>query len=133
MGLGKDNGIRKAATIIDEVASAICQFRHFAEECEVIERWIGAIETTLNNHLVEWGLIEQRKTVSFRIGDTIFENVRLEKAYKGNYHLLCEVEGKERKFVITNKKEEYALIDKVGIDNLTDKQLCSLVETFHVR
>lgn len=59
--------------------------------------------------------------------------MRVEKAYKGNYHLLCEAEGKERKFVITNKKEEYALIDKVGIDNLTDKQLCSLVETFFVR
>lgn len=91
------------------------------------------VETTLNNHLAEWGLLEQRKNVSFRIGDTIFENVRVEKAYKGNYHLLCEVEEKERKFVITNKKEEYALIDKVGIDNLTDKQLCSLVETFFVR
>ena len=62
-----------------------------------------------------------------------FENVRVEKAYKGNYHLLCEVEGKGRKFVINNKKEQYALIDKVGIDNLTDKQLCSLVETFFVR
>ena len=73
------------------------------------------------------------RNVSFRIGDTIFENVRVEKAYKGNYHLLCEAEGKERKFVITNKKEEYALIDKVGIDNLTDKQLYSLVETFFVR
>ena len=85
------------------------------------------------SYLAEWGLLEQRKNVSFRIGDTIFENVRVEKAYKGNYHLLCEVEGKERKFVITNKKEEYALIDKVGIDNLTDKQLCSLVETFFVR
>lgn len=77
--------------------------------------------------------IVKTKNVSFRIGDTIFENVRVEKAYKGNYHLLCEVEGKERKFVITNKKEEYALIDKVGIDNLTDKQLCSLVESFFVR
>ena len=133
LALGKDNGIRKAETIINEVASAIDQFRHFAEECEVSQRWIGAVETTLNNHLAEWGLLEQRKNVSFRIGDTIFENVRVEKAYKGNYHLLCEVEGKERKFVITNKKEEYALIDKVGIDNLTDKQLCSLVETFFVR
>lgn len=133
LALGKDNGIRKAETIINEVASAIGQFRHFAEECEVSQRWIGAVETTLNNHLAEWGLLEQRKNVSFRIGDTIFENVRVEKAYKGNYHLLCEVEGKERKLVITNKKEEYALIDKVGIDNLTDKQLCSLVETFFVR
>ena len=133
LALGKDNGIRKAETIINEVASAIGQFRHFAEECEVSQRWIGAVETTLNNHLAEWGLLEQRKNVSFRIGDIFFENVRVEKAYKGNYHLLCEVEGKGRKFVITNKKEEYALIDKVGIDNLTDKQLCSLVETFFVR
>ena len=133
LALGKDNGIRKAETVIGEVASAIRQFRLFAEECEVSQRWIGAVETTLNNHLAEWGLLEQRKNVSFRIGDAIFENVRVEKAYKGNYHLLCEVEGKERKFVITNKKEEYALIDKVGIDNLTDKQLCSMVETFFVR
>jgi len=66
LALGKDNGIRKA-------------------------------ETTLDNHLAEWGLLEQRKNVSFRIGDTIFENVRVEKAYKGNYHLLCEAEGKEGK------------------------------------
>ena len=133
LALGKDNGIRKAETIIDEVASAIRQFRHFAEECEVGRHWIGAVETTLNNHLAEWGLFERRENVSFRIGDTVFENVRVEKAHKGNYHLLCEVEGKERKFVITGKKEEYKLIDKVGIDNLTDKQLYSLVETFFVR
>ena len=78
-------------------------------------------------------MFEQREDVSFRICDTFFENVRVEKAYKGNYHLLCEVEGKERKFVITSKKEEYTLIDKVGIDNLTDKQLYSLVETFFVK
>ena len=53
LALGKDNGIRKAETIINEVASAIGQFRHFAEECEVSQRWIGAVETTLNNHLAE--------------------------------------------------------------------------------
>ena len=76
---------------------------------------------------------EQKENVSLRIGDTVFENVRVEKTYKGNYHLLCEVEGKERKLVITSKKAEYALIDKVGIDNLTDKQLHSLVKTFFVK
>ena len=133
LALGKDNGIRKAESIIDEVASAIRQFRHFAEGCEVSQRWIGAVEATLNNHLAEWGLSEQKENVSLRIGDTVFENVRVEKTYKGNYHLLCEVEGKERKLVITSKKAEYALIDKVGIDNLTDKQLHSLVKTFFVK
>ena len=133
LALGKDNGIRKAETIIDEVASAIRQFRHFSEECEVAQRWIGAIETTLNNHLAEWGLFKRRTNVSLRIAETLFENVRVEKTYKGNYHLLCEVEGKERKFVITNKKKEYSLIDKVGTDNLTEEQLYLLVKTFFVR
>lgn len=42
------------------------------------------------------------------------------------------MDGKERKFVITGKKEGYALIDRVGTDNLTDEQLYSLVETFFV-
>ena len=69
LALGKDNGIRKAETIIDEVASAIRQFRHFAEGCEVSQRWIGAVEATLNNHLAEWGLFEQKENVSLRIGD----------------------------------------------------------------
>ena len=133
LALGKDNGIRKAESIIDEVASAIRQFRHFAEGCEVSQRWIGAVEATLNNHLAEWGLSEQKENVSLRIGDIVFNNVRVKKTYKGNYHLLCEVEGKERKLVITSKKAEYALIDKVGIDNLTDKQLHSLVKTFFVK
>ena len=133
LALGKDNGIRKAETIIDEVASAIRQFRHFSEECEVAQRWIGAIETTLNNHLAEWGLFKRRTNVSLRIAETLFENVRVEKTYKGNYHLLCEVEGKERKFVITNKEKEYSLIDKVGTDNLTEEQLYLLVKTFFVR
>ena len=59
LALGKDNGIRKAESIIDEVASAIRQFRRFAEECEVGQPWIGAVETTLDNHLAEWGLFEQ--------------------------------------------------------------------------
>lgn len=40
------------------------------------------------------------------------------------------MDGRERKHVITSKKEEYALIDKVGVDRLTDEQLRSLVETF---
>lgn len=78
------------------------------------------------SHLVDWGLSEQRKDISFSIDGTLFENVRVEQTYKGNYHLLCEVNGKERKFVITNKKDEYALIDKVGVDNLTKEHLVLL-------
>lgn len=128
--LAKDNGIRKAETIIHEVAESISHFRQYAEECKVSQQWIGAVETTLKSHLADWGLSEQRKDISFSIDGMLFENVRVERTYKGNYHLLCEANGKERKFVITNKKDEYVLIDKVGIDNLTKEQLSLLVKKF---
>lgn len=130
LALGKENGIKRAEGIIGEVAAAIRRFRDFAEECEVSPRWTGAVETTLLHHLTEWGLAERRKATTIKTGETLFENIRVEKTYKGNYHLLCKVEGRERKYVITSKKEEYALIDKVGVDHLTDEQLRSLVKTF---
>ena len=34
-----------------------------------------------------------------------FRSVRVEQVYKGNFHLLCEVEGRERKYVIARGKE----------------------------
>ena len=131
--LAKDNGIRKAETIINEVAEAISHFRQYAEECDVSQQWIGAVETTLKSNIADWGLSDQRKDISFRIDETLFENVRVERTYKGNYHLLCNVNGKERKFVITNKKDEYELIDEVGVNNLTEDQLILLTKKYLAR
>ena len=57
-------------------------------------------------------------------------NIRIEQAYKGNFHLLAEIDGKERKFVIGKNKEEFALIEKTGIANLTPDQLQAMVEKY---
>ena len=57
-------------------------------------------------------------------------NIRMEQAYKVNYHLLANIDGKERKFVIGKKKEEFALIEKTGIANLTPDQLQAMVEKY---
>ena len=54
----------------------------------------------------------------------------MEQAYKGNYHLLADIDGKERKFVIGKNKEEFALIEKTGIANLTQKQLFLVTSRF---
>ena len=59
------------------------------------------------------------------IGDALFENVYIAQTYKGDFHILCEVEGKECKFVITQNKEEYPLIEQAGPSNLTKGQLCA--------
>lgn len=131
--LAKENGIRKADTIINRVAEAISHFRQYAEVCNVSQQWIDAIETTLKSHLADWGLSEQSKNISFRIDGTLFENVRVERTYKGNYQLLCNVNNKEHKFVITNKKDEYELIDKAGVDNLTKEQLILFIKKYLVR
>ena len=42
LSLAKENGIRKAESIIAEVAEAIKKFRSFAEKYNAEERWICA-------------------------------------------------------------------------------------------
>ena len=134
LALARENGIRKAARIIEDVASAISRFRSFAEECGVKQRWINSVEQCLNEHLREWGLSsDMPESVSFRIGETLYENVRVEQAYKGNYHLLCSANGVTLKFVISKRRSEYALIERIGCDHLTPDQLRSLVETYLVK
>ena len=134
MSLARDNGIRKASEIIGKVASAISRFRSFAEECGVKQRWINSVEQCLNEHLREWGLFpDEPESVSFRIGETLYENVRVEQAYKGNYHLLCSANGVQLKFVISKSRSEYGLIEAIGCNHLTQEQLRSLVETYLVK
>lgn len=57
-------------------------------------------------------------------------NIRVEQAYKGNFHLLAEIDGKERKFVIGKNKEEYAMIESTGIAHLSPDQLRTMVEKY---
>ena len=43
---------------------------------------------------------------------------------------LAEIDGKERKFVIGKNKEEFALIEKTGVANLSADQLRAMVEKY---
>lgn len=64
------------------------------------------------------------------INGHLVSNIRIEQAYKGNFHLLANIDGKERKFVISKVKEEFSLIEKTGIANLSADQLWALVRKF---
>jgi serine/threonine-protein kinase HipA len=52
------------------------------------------------------------------------------QTYKGNYHLLATVDGKERKFVIGKNKEEYSLIERKGIENITGDELKAMAHKY---
>lgn len=129
--MAKDNGIRKAEPIIQQVAEAVAQFRNFAERNGVKEQWTSAVEATLNQHLEDWGFTHRKKVpVSFDINGKHYSNVSVEQTYKGNYHLLADINGKEREFIIGKNKPECSMIQSAGTSSLTDKQLKEMCEKY---
>lgn len=132
--LAKDNGIRRPDAIIRDIVKAIKQFRVVATKYGVAEQWIGRIETTIAEHLKSWGELEAItcSTGEFVINGHTVKNIRMEQAYKGNFHLLAEIDGQERKFVIGKNKEEFSLIESIGIVNLSSDQLKEMMEKYFV-
>lgn len=127
----RDNGIRRPDAIIRDVVASLKQFRIIATKYGVSEEWKGRVESTIINHLKAWGeWHEESFTSQLTINGHTVSNICIEQAYKGNFHLIATIDGKERKFVIGKNKEEYALIEKTGIAHLTGEQLKVLVETF---
>ena len=126
----KDNGIRRPDAIIRDIVNAIRQFRAVSAKYDVAEQRIGRVETTIFDHLKSWGELQEVAPAiyEFVIKGHIIKNVRIEQAYKGNFHLLAEIDGHEHKFVISKNKEEFSLIESIGIANLSLNQLKDMVE-----
>ena len=131
MELAAENGIRKAESIVGEVGKAVLEFRALAERNGVKEQWIAAVEHTLNGNFGSWGLANAKATSSYVDADgRKIENARIEQQYKGNYHLLATIDGKERKYVIRKKTAEHDMISSTGISNLPDGCLKELVSKY---
>ncbi len=129
--LAADNGIRKADTIIADVVEALRSFRTLAEKNGVQERWISAVETTLQHNLEMWGFCPPRTLEPYTDANgRHVENLRIEQQYKGNYHLLATIDGTERKAVIRTKTVEHDEISRHGVPNLADEYLKRLVDKF---
>ena len=131
MQFAKDNGIRRADSIIQAVVGSLKQFRVIAHKYAVQDRWINTVEDAINNHLALWGIVDSDKTpVSLVVGSTLYNDVRIEQTYKGNFHLYATIDGVERKYVISKNKPEYALIQSTGVSNLSKDLLVDMIEKF---
>ena len=129
--VARDNGIRRPDASIRDVVGAVKQFRTIATKYGVTEQWIGRVEATIVDHLEIWGEWKKDANVSaMDINGHTVENMRIEQTYKGNYHLYVDVDGKERKFAIGKNKEEFSLIEKTGLTNLTAEQLKAMAEKY---
>jgi serine/threonine-protein kinase HipA len=131
MALAAENGIRKAESVIGEVGKAVLEFRMLAERNGVKEQWIAAVENTLNGNLASWGLsLTKPESSCFEIDGHRIENARIEQQFKGNFHLLASIDGKERKYVIRKKTAEHEEISRKGTTNLPDEYLMELISKF---
>ena len=131
MALAAENGIRKAESVIGEVGKAVLEFRAIAERNGVKEQWIAAVENTLNGNLASWGLsLTKPESNCFEIDGHRIENARIEQQFKGNFHLLASIDGKERKYVIRKKTAEHDEIILKGVANLPNEYLKELVSKF---
>ena len=127
----RDNGIRRPDAIIRDIVASLKQFRTVATKYGVSEQWTGRVETTIIDHLKAWGEWQEDAAMpELTINGHLVSNIRIEQAYKGNFHLLAEIDGKERKFVIGKNKVEFALIEKTGVANLSADQLRAMVEKY---
>ena len=131
MQLATENGIRKAESIIREVAEAVREFRPLAVKYNVHDRWIAAVETTLQKNLETWGLFSPTATIGYTDEQGRYiEKVVIEQQFKGNYHLLATIDGKERKYVIRKKTAEHDEISEKGVSNLSMDEMKTLVSKF---
>ena len=127
----RDNGIRRPDAIIRDIVSALKQFRAIASDNGVSESWIGRVESTIVEHLKAWGEWEyETADVAIDINGHTVSNMHVEQTYKGNDLLLANIDGTERKFVISKNKEEFASIEQIGLANLTVDQLKVMVAKY---
>lgn len=123
-------GIRQPESIIRKVAAAISSFRELARKNGVREEWIGRVESCLNGHLAAWGYAQKEQSFTFCIDGHEVWNARIEAAYKGNYHLLATIDGRELKYIIREGKGEYDTITAKGLSNLKEEDMKWLVEQY---
>ena len=103
-----------------------------AEKNGVKPEWTGRVETTIVGHLKSWGewKEESGSQEEWSVNGHTVTNIRMEQAYKGNYHLLANIDGRERKYVISKNKEVFSQIEKAGIAALTAEQLRTMAANF---
>ena len=131
VSFARETGIRAPETIIRKVADAAASFRNLAEKNGVKEEWIGRIENCLSEHLSAWGFTMQKSCYSYStVAGHLVENAHIEPAYKGNYHLMATIDGKEWKYIIRKGTPEHDEMTKVGLSNITEELMGNLVNQF---
>jgi serine/threonine-protein kinase HipA len=123
-------GIRQPENVIRKVAAALSSFRELASKNGVREEWIGRVESCTKGHLAAWGYGQNEQSFAFNVDGHKVSDAHVEAAYKGNYHLLATIDGRELKYVIREGKDEHKAITAKGLTNMREEDMKALVEKY---
>lgn len=123
-------GIRNPESIIRKVAAAVASFRELAQKNGVREEWIGRVENCLNEHLAAWDYAKKKQEFSFNTEGHTITDAHIEETYKGNYHLLANIDGRECKYILRAGKEEHLSISTKGLSNISEEEIQALVTKY---
>lgn len=137
LAFARDNGIRRADIIISQVAKALLSFRELATRYGVKEEWANRVDGFLSSQLTAWGYIKtgvegssESYPEQMELVGHVVSHARLEQAYRGNYHLLAAIDGKEHKYIFRMGTPEYESIARKGGVNISNEELRELVTSF---
>ena len=133
--LGRDNSVRNPSGIISDVRKGISIFEAAAQRNGVDSFHIELIAGRLSELNPDIGItVPGRKKFSFISSDgTVVENVRFERTESGNIHVTAQVNGRNAKYVVTNKKPLYQEILDSGFNAMPERKKEEIARIYLLR
>ncbi len=127
----KENGVRTPNLIINEVVEAVREFKVLSKKYGVDAKKINTISSTISDILVSWGFQPINRTLSYVVDGCYVANVRLESSYRGNLHLMADINGhKDIKYIFRQGTETYdELIDK-RLEDLPEEKMKNMIRSY---
>lgn len=132
--LAADSDIKHPESIIARMARALSDFRVQAPSSGIRDSFIARIADTIDSNLEAWGLLPAEARCTFTAANgTEIKGVHIATAYRsGNFHLLGEVNGSPKKYVITRTNDIYQRLLNSGTRSIDESTLRTLAERYLV-
>lgn len=127
----RQNDIKNAGKIIDEVADAIKSFPEYAEKNGIGQRWMSVIQKTLNETLLEFGCADTANATGERFQDSQGRdiiNLSVTVNSKGYYEISAIIDGHRYRRFVRPKRPLYDELGRMNILNLSTEEKIRLID-----
>lgn len=127
----RENDIKNAAKIIDEVADAIKSFEKHADNNGIGQRWKSVIQKTLDETLKEFGYVDSISTGEDRFQDSRGREVSdlsITVNSKGYYEISAVIDGRRQRRFVRPKMPLYDEISRMNILHLSVVEKVRLID-----